>query len=203
MQILEAAADETSKANLDVVTGVGIVLFVACGGAFWALIHLRGNTVTRLWSEIDFAFEALTEKAFASLETLRAHIDELLPASGIDFDPLDVIVDPSSVEKPAKASIKLLKDRHRIRRQYNWLLRVCSLLKYSVLACTASMGAATACYALAFSETSLWQLLVWSTAGLVATSVFLLAAYTTLVARIDGVIEKSKPKAVRSVAPSK
>lgn len=203
MHSIEVMAEETAKANLDVITGVGIVLFIACGGAFWALIHLRGNTVTRLWSEIDFAFEALTEKAFASLEALRSHIEELIPDSGVDFDPLDVIVDPSSVEKPAKASIKLLKERHKIRRRYALLLKVCSFLKYGVLACTVFIGLATACYAFLFGETWLWQSLSWSAAALTVSCLLFLAAYTTLVAQIDGVIEKSKPKATRTVVSSR
>jgi len=203
MLIHEAVADQAAKADINVVTGLGVALFLAGGAGFWALIHLRGKTVDRLWSHIDIAFEALTDKAFASLGTLRTHINELLPDPDADFDPLDVIVDPSSVEKPAKVSIRLLKERHRIRRQYRRLLRVCSWLKYSVLSFTISVAITTLVYQFMFAESGLWQFLFYMTIGIAVGVVFLVAAYTTLVARIDGVIENCKPKSNRSVVNSK
>jgi hypothetical protein len=203
MQTIEAVAEQAAKADMDVVTGIGVALFLAGGAGFWALIHLRGKTVDRLWSHIDIAFEALTDKAFASLGTLRTHINELLPDPDTEFDPLDVIVDPSSVEKPAKVSIRLLKERHRIRRQYRRLLRVCSLLKYSVLAFTVAVAITTLCYQFAFSDSGLWQFFFYVTAGIALGALALLAAYTTLVARIDGVIENCKPQSARAVVSAR
>lgn len=201
MQTIGVVADQTGGPNLNWVTSVGLVLVIAGGTCFWALIHLRGKTAGRLRAEIDLAFEALTDKAFTSLEVLRAHIDDLLPDPDINFDPLDVIVDPSSVAEPAKNSIKLLKERHRLRRQYGWLLTVCSSLKYAVLVSTISIASTTLCYLLLFSDTALWQALLQITAVLVGLSVVLMFVYNALVARIDGVIERSQP--ARAVVPSR
>lgn len=203
MQILGVVADQTENASLELVTGVGVVLFLTCAGAFWAAIHLRGDTVNRLWSEIDFAFEALTEQAVASLEDLRSHIDELLPGSGVEFDPLDMLVDPSSVEKPAKISIKLLRERHRIRRQYAQLLGICSSLKYLALICTISIALATASYHFLYADKWLWQSLSYATLAIFGISLLSLLAYSVLIGRIDGVIEKCKPKATRAAVPLK
>lgn len=197
MLALEAAAEQAAKADINVVAGIGVVLFVAGASSFWALIHLRGKTVERLWSQIDIAFEALTEKAFASLATLLAHLNDLIPDANSDFDPFDMIVDPSSVEKPARVSIRLLRERHRIRLQYRQLLWVCSLLKYSVLAFTVSVAIATWLYQFEFSETDLWQRSFVITGLVGVIVIFLVAAYTLLVTRIDGVIENTKTRPTR------
>jgi hypothetical protein len=198
MQALVRVADQADKPNLDLTTGIGIALFLAGCTLSVALIHLRGNTVTRLWSDIDIAHESLTAKAFSSLERLRSHIDELLPDTGIDFDPLDVIADPSTVIKPAKISVKLLRERHKIRREFRWLLSVCSILKYFVISGTIALGASTATYQFFFTETWLWQLLLKVTGGLILGSLLFAGTYATLVARVDGVIEKSKPVATQT-----
>lgn len=199
MRTIGVISDQAAEPNLEWVISVGLVLVIAGGTSFWALIHLRGKTVTRLRTEIDLAFEALTDQAFASLEALRAHIDNLLPDSDIDFDPLDVIADPSSVAEPAKNSLKLLRKRHGIRQQYEWLLVVCSLLKYAVLVSTIFTLITTLCYLLLFSDTALWQFLLRVTGLLIGASVVLLIVYNALVSRIDGVIEKTQP--MRAAVP--
>ncbi|SFT44627.1 hypothetical protein [Arthrobacter sp. ov118] len=195
MRALENVVEQADKPNLDLTTGIGVALFIAGCGLSVGLIHLRGKTVTRLWSDIDIAHESLTGKAFSSLERLKSHIDGLLPDTGVDFDPLDVIADPSTVIKPAKVSIRLLRERHQVKREFWWLLRVCSILKYFVLSATIALGATTATYQFFFAEAWLWQLLLKVTGGLVLGSLIFGGTYATLVARVDGAIEKSKPVA--------
>lgn len=191
----ETVAEQADKPNLDLTTGIGIVLFIA--GCTWsvAVIHLRGQTFKRLWSDIDIAHESLTEKAFSSLERLRSHIDDLLPDTGVDFDPLDVIADPSTAIEPAKTSIKLLRERHQVRREFKLLLSVCSILKYFVVFGTIALGASTATYQFFFAEAWLWQLLLKVTGSLVVGALLFAGTYAVLVARVDGAIEKSKPVA--------
>ncbi|MHA7167124.1 hypothetical protein ACX801_03045 [Arthrobacter bambusae] len=196
--MLESVAEQADKPNLDLTTGIGIVLFIAGCTLSVALIHLRGKTVTRLWSDIDIAHESLTASAFSSLERLRSHIDDLLPDTGVDFDPLDVIADPSTVIKPAKVSIKLLRERHQVRREFKWLLSVCSILKYFVVFGTIALGSTTATYQFFFAEAWLWQLLLKVTGGLILGALLFAGTYAALVARVDGVIEKSKPVAAQS-----
>jgi hypothetical protein len=112
---------------------------------------------------------------------------------------LDVIADPSTVIKPAKISVKLLRERHQVRREFRWLLCVCSILKYFVISGTIALGASTASYQFFFAEAWLWQLLLKVTGGLSPWLALLFAGtYAVLVARVDGVIEKSKPAAAQT-----
>jgi hypothetical protein len=194
--VLEVATEQASKPDTNVVAGVGLVLLIAGITGLWALVHLRGTTHDRLRSPVDIAFEGLTDQAFTALRALQAHLNEILPDRDTDFDPLDLIVDPSSVERPAKHSIRVLKERHKIHKQFHLLLGVCSLLMYSVGVFAVLVLASTLLYQFGFANRDLWQLSFWVTAGAAACVIGLFVTYTVLVGRIQASIEDANPRPI-------
>jgi hypothetical protein len=200
--LLEVAADQASTPDTNVVAGVGLVLLLAGITGLWALVHLRGKTHDRLLSPIDVAFEGLTDKAFTALRALQAHLDEILPDPDSAFDPLDLIVDPASVERPAKHSIRVLKERHKIHKQFDLLLAVCSLLKYAVGTFSALVLVSTLLYQFGFANKDLWQLSFWLTAGAAACAAVLFMTYSVLITRIQASIEDAAPRPAARVGAS-
>ncbi|GAA5230107.1 hypothetical protein [Arthrobacter cryoconiti] len=202
-EVLAIVADRATTPDTTIVAGVGIVLLIAGITGLWASVHLRGKTHDRLRAPIDVAFEGLTEQAFIALRALQAHLSDILPDPDSEFDPLDMIVDPSTVERPARHSIRVLKERHKIHRQFNLLLGVCTSLMYAAGIFAACVLTSTLLYQFNFANQDLWQTSFWVTA-LIAVGIFaLFIAYTVLEYRIQASIEDSNPLPIRVGAPSR
>lgn len=173
--------------------GLGGAVFVVSATALWAGVHLRGRTHARLRQQVDIAFAGLTEQAIAVLQELRSHLNSVLPDPDDPFDPLDVIMDPSTVEPPATRGIRVLKKRNRIRREFKILLTICSLLKYFAIAFTLLVLGSTSLYFFLYSLTAVWQSFCWLTAGVAGMAGVLVTAYGVFETRIQASIEDSNP----------
>lgn len=173
--------------------GLGGAVFLVSVGALWASVHLRGKTHGRLRQSVDIAFAGLTERAVETLRILQMHLNDVLPEAHDPFDPLDVVVDPSSVERPAKQGIRVLKERHRIHRQFKALLVICSLLKYVAVAFTGLVLLSTCLYFFAYATPSTWQGSCWLTASVGLSAGVLVVLYSFLDAKIQGSIEHADP----------
>lgn len=168
---------------------LGAVVFALSIPMLWSGLHIRGKTYSRLKASVDLAHEGPAERIIEELRTLRAEIDLILP--GGRFDPYSVIADPSTVGPPARRSIKIMTERHRLRSRFQRLLRVCSILKYSGIAFTAMTTAALLTYFFFTSNLALWQLLSWVTLAVGVVGVIMIASYTVLDAKIQSAIEHS------------
>ncbi|WP_323960475.1 hypothetical protein GC088_03215 [Arthrobacter sp. JZ12] len=187
------AAQTDPQPDISILSGVALVLFLACLGGAIKAVHLRGSTVKRLRDDVDLAFEGLTERVFQSLRVLRDAIVEILPHDDVTFDPLALIMDPSRVEQPAATSVRLLRERHHIRKQYRHLLNICSLLKYSTSIMTLLIATTTAAYYLAFQHAMFWRFSLVLTAVCAAVTLFAYLAYAHLETRIQAGIEDANP----------
>ncbi|WP_223946956.1 hypothetical protein [Arthrobacter sp. NtRootA1] len=173
--------------------GFGGAVFILSAPATWASLHLRGKTHLRLRKPVDIAFAGLTERAVEKLQDLQARLNAVLPDSSQPFNPGDVVVDPSSLQKPVKHGIRALKERNAIHRQFRWILRVCSILKTVAIAFTSLVLVSTALYFFAFTSTWLWQASCWISAAMFAIAVILVSSYAVLDARIQQSIEHADP----------
>lgn len=173
--------------------GLGGAVFLVSATASWASVHLRGRTHKRLKQEVDIAFEGLAQRAIDVLQELRSHLNSVLPDPNGPFDPLDVIMDPSVLEPPAKRGVRVLRQRHRIRREFHLLLKICSALKYFAVAFMLLVLGSTSLYFFLFSKPEVWQSFCWLTAGVAFGAGLLVAAYGVLEARIQASIEDAHP----------
>jgi len=191
--LIGLVAESVDGPDTNVVGGVGVALLVAGIACLWAFVHLRGKTHDRLRVSIDIAYEGLTEQAFMSLQSLHSHLSEMLPDSDMKFDPLDMIVDPVTVERPARHSIRILRERHRIHRRFRALLGICSSLKYCAGIFVLFVLISILLYQFNFSNAGMWQASFWLTAASGCGVLILFIAYSALVARIDASIEHASP----------
>lgn len=173
--------------------GLGGATFILSVPATWASLHLRGKTHGRLKKPVDIAYAGLTDRAVDTLQVLQTHLNEVLPDPTLAFNPSDVVVDPSSVEKSAKRGIRALKERHRIYRQFRTILAICSVLKYVAFAFTLMVLASTLMYFFANSSPSLWQTWSWITACLGLLAMGLVILYGVFETRIQSSIEHADP----------
>lgn len=197
--LMGVVGEEVAKPETDWLLGLGVVLFLAGATAAWASLHLRSKTYERLNSNIDITFVKLTDRAIIELRILRDHLDEVLPdrSDGQDdddepFEPLSLITDPSTVAKPAKRGIKVLKERHVIHRQFDWMLMVCTLFKIVALAFPAFVLLSSLSYYFYFENSNLWLSLCKITAAIAVAAVVLLCAYGVLESKIQHSIEESQ-----------
>lgn len=196
------SGEKIVEPNLDLALGLGLVLLITGVGAAWAAIHLRGKTSDRLNAPVDLAFAKLTDFAITELRALQTHLNKVLPEENDlpeddddndePFDPSSMVTDPSSVERPAKRGIRALKDCKIIYREFDWMLIVCSFLKYVAIAFVILVAASSTSYYFTFSNTMLWMWCCRLTVISIGVAAVLLILYATLDARIQKSIEKSK-----------
>ena len=160
--------------------------------ASWASLHLRGKTHGRLKKSVDIAYAGLTDRAVDTLQVLQSHLNEILPDPSMPFNPSDVVVDPSSVEKSANRGIRALKERHRIHRQFRSILGVCSALKYVASTFTIMVLISALLYFFANSNPGLWQASAWITGGLAVSAITLVGLYGFFETRIQSSIEHAE-----------
>lgn len=181
--------------------GLGGATFVLSVPATWASLHLRGKTHGRLKKPVDIAYAGLTDRAVDTLQVLQSQLNEVLPDPTLPFDPSDIVVDPSSVEKSAKRGIRALKERHRIHRQFEIILSICSVLKYVAFTFTLMVLVSTAFYFFANSNPALWQTVSWLSGGLGIVGIILVVLYAVFETRIQSSIEHADPIAENGQTP--
>lgn len=181
--------------------GLGGATFVLSVPATWASLHLRGKTHGRLKKPVDIAYAGLTDRAVDTLQVLQSQLNEVLPDPTLPFDPSDIVVDPSSVEKSAKRGIRALKERHRIHRQFQMILSICSVLKYVAFTFTLMVLVSTAFYFFANSNPALWQTFSWISGGLGVVGISLVVLYAVFETRIQSSIEHADPIAENGQTP--
>jgi hypothetical protein len=156
-------------------------------------VHARGRTFARLADAVDLAFAGLAERALEQLRSLQRELNETLPAARGTIDPGEIVFDPGRLEQPARSGVATLRRQRRVRTEFRWLLRVCSVIKYVAAGFLVADLAATACYFFVFQNPYLWTRLAWITAGVAGVGCLLLTAYVYLNTRVETSIERARP----------
>jgi hypothetical protein len=186
---------QVSKSGPDPVWGIGlgVGLFVLSAPMLWAALNLRSKTHSRLRSSVDIAFAGLSEQTVIKLRLLQSQLDTLLPSRSEAFDPLTLIVDPAKIEQPAKRAIRILRQRSRVVRQFEFLLLVCSIARYVAGAFTTLVAVSTLLYFFTFTLVALWLTSCWIAAAVGIFGIVVVIMYSILVNRIQQAIEAADP----------
>lgn len=185
------SAVPASAPNIDWITGVGVVVLIAAIGMVWQTVHLRQKAHDDWVLKVNFAYAGLHGKATDLFQELRAAIDAVIPPPGAPFDPGSVVEDPAPVGRIAKRAVRVLRERMRIRRQFQAFLITCSVAKWASVAFVVGVLVAILLYTFTFSMTTLWHGALYCVAVLLAFGVVVFAIYIFFQSRLQQSYEHS------------
>lgn len=105
---------------------------LGAGTGAWKAAGMRGS-LNETWADrVEILKTGLNEGAILELESLRGRIDELLGSEG-DIH-VSAIADPASLLQSVRKFEKLMRVHRKVKRQFQWLLRLGNVLVVSLLA---------------------------------------------------------------------
>lgn len=191
--LLQNISSNVVESPSGTLIGIGVAAAVAATSIFWAGIHLRGKTYSRLFSAVGIAKAGLTEEAMRALRVLQAELAILLSDVGEIVNPDNIFADPTKVERNARMGIRVLKQRDQLPKQFEDILQICKILGYLSVGFTAGIWLTLLAYALLFSCSSIWHLTLSVTIIIVVVGIYFLTKYVRLNFKIQNSIELANP----------
>jgi len=108
---------------------VGVALLIPAIGAVWRGASFRSDSLNRWQARIDVAISGLNENAVTELRRINGLTARFLVGlEGGNFDPLQVVADPSQLSVPVRTFLNLLHVCGLLRRRFTRFLRLGGLL---------------------------------------------------------------------------